>query len=228
MSITDTEEGLNYPTAVAYYGRIRFIVNLLPLLQIAPDLRRVVTVFAGTKEGQIDTNDFQGRHVPFLSRRGHVTSMMTLALEAIAEKAPDVSFIHDFPGAVKTNLLKDVKSIHILVVRAVFKVLGPFFTLPFEEAGDRQVFFSTSARFPAGTSAEAAATSGVPLSQGVTVARGIDGKAGSGVYSTNIDGESAPLKVEELLAKMRRDGMVQKLWSHTEGEFMRITKAAAV
>ncbi len=104
---------------MTFYARIRLISNLLPLLQKAQDLRRVVTVFAGTKEGKINTADFQGRHVPLLSQRGHFTSMMTLALEAIAEKAPDVSFIHDFPGAVMTNLGKDVKTLPFLVLGAV-------------------------------------------------------------------------------------------------------------
>ncbi len=76
---------------MSFYARIRFAVNLLPLLQKAQGLRRVVTVFAGTKEGKVDTADFQARHVPLLSQRGHLTSMMTLALEAMAETAPDVS-----------------------------------------------------------------------------------------------------------------------------------------
>ncbi|GAB1312352.1 Oxidoreductase andH (Fragment) [Madurella fahalii] len=78
----DTEEGLHYPVAVSYYARLRFIVNLLPLLRNASGLRRVVTVLAGTKEGIVYTDDFQGRHLHMLSRRGrgHFSSMMTLAL----------------------------------------------------------------------------------------------------------------------------------------------------
>jgi hypothetical protein len=49
-----------------YYCRTRFIINLLPLLQQATSLRRVVTVFAGGKEGQIYPNDFQGWKVPMM------------------------------------------------------------------------------------------------------------------------------------------------------------------
>lgn len=54
-------------TAVGYYGRTRFIVNLLPLLQRARHLRRVVTVLASGHEGQIDATDFQARNLSILS-----------------------------------------------------------------------------------------------------------------------------------------------------------------
>ncbi|KAL2433601.1 Oxidoreductase [Exophiala dermatitidis] len=229
----DTDEGLNYPAAVTFYARMRFIVNLLPLVRKATDLRRVVTVFAATKEGPVDTGDLQSDNVPLLSQRGHFSSMMTLALEAIAEEAPDVSFIHDFPGSVKTNLGKEVKSATMMVMKAVFKVIGPFVFLAFDEAGERQVFFSTSARFPprarGNEDADAAAVGvGVPLPPTVGVARGTDGNTGSGVYSINIDGESAPPKVEQRLAKMRGDGTLQKVWAHVEEEFVRITGAVSM
>ncbi len=89
------------------------------------------------------------------------------------------------------------------------------------------MFFATSSRFPGGPGAEQAATAGVPVPEGITVARGTDGKSGSGVYSINIDAESAPPKVEALLAKLRKDGVRQELWSHIEGEFKRITGATS-
>jgi hypothetical protein len=87
----DTEEGLHYPMAVTYYARIRLALNLLPLLRRATGLRRVVSVFTATKEGRIDTTDFQARHVPVLSQRGHTSSIMTLGLEFVAKDAPEVS-----------------------------------------------------------------------------------------------------------------------------------------
>jgi hypothetical protein len=113
------------------------------------------------------------------------------------------------------------------VLTAVFKVIGPFVTIPFDEAGERQLFFATSARFPPRTSTDAPAA-GVPLAPGVGVARGTDGKPGSGVYSISIEGESAKPKVEQLLAAYRKDGTLQKVWEHTESEFVRVTGAASV
>jgi hypothetical protein len=101
---TETPEGLHFAASLVVYSRNRFIVNLLPLLQNATALRRVVSVFAACKEGPVDTIDFQGRKVPMLSQRGHTSSLVTLSLEALAKKAPDVSFIHDFPGPVKSGI----------------------------------------------------------------------------------------------------------------------------
>ena len=72
-----------------------------------------------------------------------------------------------------------------------------------------------------GTSEDA--VSGVPLTGAVTVARGTNGRTGSGVYSVGWDGENPGLKVEELLAKLRKEGMVEQVWKHIEGEFKRIT-----
>ncbi|RYP73027.1 hypothetical protein DL771_003895 [Monosporascus sp. 5C6A] len=212
----DTEEGLYYPAAVTYYARLRFIVNLLPLLRNATGLRRVVTVLAGTKEGTVHMNDFQGRHMSMLSPRGrgHFSSLMTLALEAVAQNAPNLSFIHNYPGFVKTNFGNDVKGLTFTVLRgiwnAVFPVIGPFVATPINEAGEREVFFATSARFPErGESGAAGATAGVPLPRGIAVARGTDGKSGSGVYSISNDAESAPPKVEQVLSNLRKDGIAQ-------------------
>ncbi|KAL2126012.1 hypothetical protein VTI74DRAFT_1957 [Chaetomium olivicolor] len=227
-----TDEGLNYPVAVAFYARLRFIVNLLPLLQNATDLRRVVTVLAGTKEGVINTDDLRGDHV-IRSRRviGHFSSMTTLALEAIAQNAPTVSFVHNHPGFVKTNFGKDVKGLLFTILRAVFEVvflvIGPFIATPFDESGERQTFFATSARFPPGRSEYDDAAAGVPLPEGVAVARGTDGKNGSGVYSISNDGESAPPRVEQLLERFRKDGNAEKVWSLVEEEFVRITGAVS-
>lgn len=48
------------------------------------------------------------------------------------------------------------------------------------------------------------------------VARGIYGKAGSGVYSLGWGGESTLEKMEKLLTKYRDEGMVGKVWEDLE------------
>ncbi|KAI1772916.1 hypothetical protein F4818DRAFT_443798 [Hypoxylon cercidicola] len=101
--ISDTDEGLNYPTALVYCSRTRFIVNLLPQLQQASFLPRVVTVAAGGKEGKVFLDDLQATKLSVFTFRGHATSMIILSLEAIAEQAPEVSFVHVYPGFVKTG-----------------------------------------------------------------------------------------------------------------------------
>lgn len=221
----DTEEGLHYPTAVAYFARLRFIVNLLPLLQNATDLRRVVSVLAGTKEGVIDTGDLQGRHLNMLSPkgRGHFSSTMTLTLEAVAKKAPSVTFVHTFPGFVKTNFGNDVKGAGMAIMRGffdlIFPLVGPLIATPLDEAGERQLFFATSARFGEG---------GVPLPKEVKAAKRTDEKGGGAVYSVDNSGETAPPKAQNILAKLRKDGVAEKVWSQLEDEFVRTTGTASV
>lgn len=223
----ETSEGLHYAAALVTYSRTRFIVNLLPLLQGATALRRVITVFIAGKEGPVDTNDFQGWKVPMRAQRGHGSSLVTLSLEALAKKAPDVTFIHNFPGHVKSNLARSGDGAAIFVLRAYSKILGPLLTtyMPNEECGERHVFLATSAKYPAGAHGNAA--SGVPLASGVAVARGTNGTSGSGVYSVDWEGESTGPKVEELLAKLRKEGVVEKIWGNTEEEFKRITGLVA-
>ncbi|KAF2230997.1 hypothetical protein EV356DRAFT_317511 [Viridothelium virens] len=56
------------------------MINLLPLLQKATHLRRIVSVFAATKEGLVNTADIQGRKVSAMSAmsaRGHASSLVT-------------------------------------------------------------------------------------------------------------------------------------------------------
>ncbi|KAL2868037.1 uncharacterized protein BJX67DRAFT_75032 [Aspergillus lucknowensis] len=218
---TKTDEGLHYFAALSYYSRIRFAANLLPLLQAAPGLRRVVTVFAGGKEGQIDTNDFPGWKLGALAQRGHFASLITLSFETLAKKAPEVSFVHDYPGFVKTDLARGSKGIGAVIVKGVAKVFGPFLNIPIEEAGERHAFYATSSRYqPASGDAK-----GVELVDKVHVGTGTDGKEGSGVYSVHSDGET---KVQGVLAELRKKGVNEKVWEHVEGEFVRVTGSAAV
>ncbi|KAL2146590.1 hypothetical protein VTI28DRAFT_3089 [Corynascus sepedonium] len=161
---TETSEGLYYLTAVMYYARLRFIVNLLPQLQRAMGLRRVVSVLAGTKEGPVQTDDMQVRRMSVLRARGHAASLTTLALEEAAQRsaatistsgAGPVSFVHAYPGFVRTPLgRKDVSgatATALVAVNAVLGILGPLIYIPIEESGERHVFLATSARFRAAT-----------------------------------------------------------------------------
>ncbi|KAN0121808.1 hypothetical protein V8E51_000134 [Hyaloscypha variabilis] len=198
ISGKQTEESLPYATAPTYYARIRFITHLLPLIARAPSLRRVVTVFAATKEGPISTSDFPAQNLGIIAIRGHVTSMLTLALEAIAKKAPNVSFIHDYPGFVETGMSRELSGLGPALMKVLFKPVMVLLKIPIEEVGERQVFFASTARFPPRDGED-----GVSLGEGVEVAVGTDGKVGGGVYSIDYEAEGTQPRVLELLARMR-------------------------
>ncbi|KGO41079.1 Short-chain dehydrogenase/reductase SDR [Penicillium expansum] len=226
----DTSEGLHIMSATGYYARTRFIINLLPNLKQATSLRRVVSVLAGGHDGPIDVSDFQGKKMSMLKIRGHLVSMTDLALETLAKQAPEVTFINDYPGAVKTGIGRESNTFLAWIMNIVLMIIGPLVYIPIRESGERHLFFATSAKYPprALLNATAEASSGVPLSEGVEVASGTDGKVGSGVYSIHWSGEHAGPKVVKLLAGLREQGMAQKVWQHTVGEFDRITGPADV
>jgi len=207
---TATDEGLHYPAALAVHARNRFISNLMPLINNATALRRVVSVFIATLEGEIQMDDFQGWHMKLMANRDHAASITTLSLESHHKENPNVSFVHNFPGVVKSGITRGTSGAVLTALKALARVFGSLFYMPADEAGDRHVFLATSARYSAGSSDLAA---GVPLSvvDGLPLARGTDGKLGSGVYSINASGESAGSKVEEALVSLRSRGMVEKV-----------------
>lgn len=220
---TETDEGMNYLTSLTYFGRMRMTNNLLPLLRRATGLRRVVSSFMGAKEGRVYDDDWQGKEgkLPFRAARGHGATMMTLGLEALAREAPDVSFVHAFPGTVKTDIIRSDDGAILRAASFVFKAL--FFVTgytPIVEVGERHTFYCTSARFPPKKPEPGAA--GVELPDGVSVANGVDGNVGSGVYSVDTYGESADAKVEELLENYRQNGTADNLWRYTESEWKRV------
>ncbi|KAF4960884.1 hypothetical protein FSARC_10349 [Fusarium sarcochroum] len=223
----DTAEGLPLITGLTHYSRARLTLNLLPLLKNASSLRRVVTVMAGTKEGTLFSDDIACRNMPFTSirhSRGHMCSALTLSLEALARQAPEVSFIHNFPGSVDTDLIRSDDGIMMQVMKYWFRLsmtLGRKW-LDKEECGERHAWLCLTGRFP---DQQGQSGNGV---KGAEVGVGIDGSKGSGVYSVDWDGESASDEVVKLLDGYRQEGMVDKVWKDLEGEFVRITGETSI
>ncbi|KAK5735786.1 hypothetical protein LTR17_007959 [Elasticomyces elasticus] len=220
-----TDEGLRAPIALVHYSRLRFLVNLLPLVERAQGLQRVLSIFAGGKEGPINLSDLRVDHgINPMALRGHLAAMQTFALETLATRYPSVSFVHDYPGPVRSQIARD-KNMLNFVLRSVFAVVGPFIYIPNEESGERHVFIATSARYPAASTNDEA---GVELADGVVISKGADGKLGSGNYTTDAQCEASNASVDAVLEKMRKDGVPQKVWEHTEAEFVRMVGSAAI
>ncbi|PQE29254.1 short-chain dehydrogenase reductase SDR protein [Rutstroemia sp. NJR-2017a BBW] len=205
-----TSENIHLLAALNYYSRLRFVVNLLPLLEQATSLRRVVAVGGGSKEGPLDATDFPALHVSREKLRGHLTTLITLGLEAVAKTAPGVSFVHDYPGTVPTGLYRNIGGPPTAAIDTLVSI---------EESGHRHLFLATSAMFPSQSGEKA----GIELPGRLEIAMGTAGTLGSVVYSVGSDCESASPEVMELLAGLRRDGMVEEVWRHTNSEFRRVT-----
>ncbi|OCK85543.1 NAD(P)-binding protein [Lepidopterella palustris CBS 459.81] len=215
LSNTVTEEKLHRLVAMAYYSRIRMAQNLLHLLSSAAPFARVVVVGAGGREGHVHTDDLQGLKVSLRHIRGHITAMITLALEKLAQEAPTVSFVHDYPGTVRTALFDRGGTWILQVFKAFLWLSERWLCVPIEECGERHVFLSTTPRY--------APAEGSQITAKDSVFRGSDGQTGSGVYSVGWDCESSPSSVETLLATQREDGTADAIWRHTMDQFARIT-----
>jgi hypothetical protein len=211
-----TADGLPLTAALGIHTRIRFIQNFLPLIQRAEGLKRVVTVGAATCEGDIDLDNILAVDVPLLKFRDQLASVMTLALEHLSEKAPDVSFVHTCPGVVDSGISRDAEGFSLKIMLLVSSLLKPLIATPPAECGERHVFAATSGvysprkREPNKSAVESA---GLPL------ARGSTGEIGSGVYSVGPKSEILPDKAILALKEFREDGTTEKVWRYVMESF---------
>lgn len=167
------------------------------------------------------------KNVPFTAVRGHTVSLITLTMAHFAHKAPTVSFVHDYPGFVKTNIGREMTGVMKVVASVMMKVLGPFVNVPPEEVGERHLFYATSGRYPALSQIEGDGD-GVALRDGVVVAKGIDGEVGSGVYTVDNRGEEGGSAVVQTLNELRRVGAMEEVRKDVAKEFIRITGVEAI
>lgn len=204
---------MNLAAALTIYARNRYIEKLLPLLKRATKLRRIVSVYGATFEGQIDMDHFQGWGFSPMKNQGHTASITTLSLEGHQKACPEVSYVHNFPGAVESGIGRGSIGWIMRFLKTAFAILGPLVHIPLEEAGQRHLFLCTSARFSAGVNDK---EPGVPLVDGLEYARGTSGISGSGAYSIDANGDSASPKVERLLAALREIGAVEQIMNNLE------------
>ena len=136
-----------------------------------------------------------------------------------------MSFIHNYPGTVRTPLFDGVGGPLFILLRFAMKtwswiaeMLGLRGFVSLSETGERHVFLGTSEAFKP-KMGEAA---GVPVVAGVELQRGTDGVKGSGMYSVDWVCESASVEVDALLAELRQKGVRDEVWKHNMGEFDRI------
>lgn len=233
--LVDNADGLEETISLRYYVRMRFIHNLLPQLS-SPLSSRIVSIHGAGKEGPLNEADLELQHNFSLRTAAiHTSTMNTLFLTELAARYPSISCLHAFPGLVITGafdrLVEDwVFPLPFLFVRVVLPLVK-LFTLSLQESGQRHLFHATSARYPPrkcrdrpvdvkGTTTGVNSAKGVPLPTGVQVARGEDGREGSGCYLLAWDGET--VGDEKLLGNYRQREMGKRIWEHTLEVFERV------
>ena len=192
--------------ALRCYARLRLIQQLLPLRPV-----RIVSVLAATTEGPLKEDDFALRDpgsYTFMRCAHHTTTLTSLAFEHLAKEHPDVSFVHMFPGMVKTPAFQRLNVfVSFLFTWILLPLLTPW-CVPLQESGERTLFYLTSARY---------APKEGPA--GVSRPEGVDSAKGDGAYlvgSKGDEGEGKPM------AEYRQRGLGMTVWKHMEELFAEI------
>ena len=204
---------------------MRLLYNLLPLLERSPSAR-VVSIFAAGYEGNLYPSDLSLRsHYGVFNNISHVAFMTTFFFEEIVARNRSVSCIHVFPGLVKTAEFENGLFPDWLkwIFKWIFLPLITPLTLSVLECGERNLFHSTSAKYPAPQPSDQGGPAMVPLPKGVEIATGVDGQKGSGVYAVDWNGEIMR-KLEGVYRGWREKGLREKVWEHTMKVFEAVEK----
>ena len=192
-----------------YYARLRFTQQLLPLLQSAsPHLSRVVSVLEGGGESASINLDDLGLKQSYSVKNAakHAITMTGLAFEELAKENSTVSFVHAYPGIVKTNWGRDLGSLVKGASQVAFVLMRPWM-VEIGESGERHLYVSTSNAYPAKSGDE----EGVDVGTG-KVKNGSAGEMGSGAYLVGEDGERRAN--DEALKDLRNKKAGPKIWEH--------------
>ncbi|KAJ5949419.1 hypothetical protein N7454_001003 [Penicillium verhagenii] len=218
----ETDEGLDKKLSLHYYSRMRFAMNLLPQLTkaatandsgtkgLGDNLSRVVSVLSPGDEVSLYLDDLDLKtHYSLRNCAGHAVTMNTLFLQELARTHPATSFIHAYPGGVKTGLMREFHPIAQVAINALSIFAKPWM-VPLDESGQRHLYASTSPQYPPQASGDG----------GGDVAIGSDGKKGSGAYLLSWDGSITGNK--KILEAARQNETGRLVWKHTLGIFTSI------
>ncbi len=206
----ETKEGLVVSQSLGHYSKILFIQYLLPLLKASTSQGRVVAVLAGGMERtNIDVDDLNlekpGNFGGFKSHI-HTITMLSMAMEQLAEDNKDVTFIHANPGAVNTgNLNRGWRDRWLLQLFANI-VLAPVFLLvgfSIEESRQRMLYLMTSAKYGG---------HGVPLQEPVPPGLTSRGEETGSIFLVN--NRCTTVANEKVLIELRKETK-GRIWAKT-------------
>ncbi len=188
---------------LSYYARMRLTSNLLPVLLASPH-PRVLSVLNGGKEKAFNTTDLNldKSWSPFAAI-GQTTTMTSLAFDYLSQKNPRVTFLHAFPGLVRTDISTHLvapagagffRRVWAAVLRIVVGTLLYLFGIAPEQSGERHAYQLTSGTFQPG--------------------------------SWRVNEYCDVVKSVGVLGKLRGAGWPEKIWEFTLGVFERAVAAS--
>ncbi|KAF3480657.1 uncharacterized protein GIQ15_06004 [Arthroderma uncinatum] len=208
----ETSEGIDHLFALRYYSRMRFIQNLLPLLDSATPAR-VISIFGGGFEFGVNPDDLDLKHnYSIINCAKHAITMTSLAMEHLASSHPSVSFMHIYPGLVRSNIYTNSfpPPMAAFYNYVAWPMMWPF-SVNVQECGERHLFHLTSGLYAPKKGSSPA--EGVPVPGGLEGAIGSTGQVGGGAYLLNWKGEGK--QAPKTMQKYREEGMPDTVWKHT-------------
>ncbi|KAF7334711.1 hypothetical protein MVEN_02301800 [Mycena venus] len=140
----ETEEGIDRKLAVHYYGRWRFIKDLVPALENAQrdgEDAKVISVLGAGDGGKIDLDDLGlKKNFSLANAAAAAPTYNDLMIQDFAARHPPLTFIHSYPGLVRTGGFKASDS---LLLRASSSIILPLvtpFSYSLETAGENQLY----------------------------------------------------------------------------------------
>lgn len=231
--VAESPEGLDRKLSVHYYSRMRFITNLLSQLRAAstaqpPKLSRVISILGTGEEDKLILDDLDLKtHFSLRNCVRHSVTMTSLALEAFAKKEPTISFVHSYPGVVMTNVGRNFGTLVNHGLKFLFIFIKPW-TVNLVESGERHLYDVTAAAYPPACARDiGVVVAAADAQEGVEIAKGSDGTAGSGAYLLNWDGKVQSQSLG-LMKEYREGGVQRKVWEHTMEMFEKIEKQNGV
>ncbi|KAJ3105745.1 hypothetical protein HDU97_007565 [Phlyctochytrium planicorne] len=138
----ETVEGMDEKMAVHYYSRMELFHTLMPLLEktaALPDSDVRVLNVLSSRIGQLpsDPEDLELKKTFSLKNCHDATTFYSdLAAESFSLNHPNITFLHAHPGAVATNLFRDLPS----YIRVPANFLAPYLLTHPNDAGDAMAY----------------------------------------------------------------------------------------
>lgn len=178
----------------------------------------VSVLAAGREASTIEIDNLDLKEGFSLSKAAdHATTMTSFAFEEAAKTNPRTSFVHAFPGLVKTGFFKETGAMVRLGTRLLLALSSPW-AVDITESGERHLYAATSGVYPAREKDGGVETGGE------SIKKGSDGEVGNGAYLIGSDGERSAN--DKVLKELRGRGAGKTIWEHTT-ELLGSTRARA-
>ncbi|KAF5372364.1 hypothetical protein D9615_009253 [Tricholomella constricta] len=136
----ETVEGIDRKLAVHYYARWKFVEGLLPALRSAKEAgedAKVLSVLAAGKGADIDLEDLGLKKRYSVANAGLTTPTYNdLMLQEFAEKNPALTFVHSYPGVVRTGLASKSETGFIRAGSSLITALVYPFSTSYQDCGE--------------------------------------------------------------------------------------------